>query len=238
MRRLLTLAASFLFAVAIPLCAQHGGGHASSSGSHGGFSGGHASTGGSHGGFAGHSSFAGHAGSGPRGASHFGPGSGSRYGRGGHFQGQRYGRSGFRNGCMDAGDMGIGYGYPYYYSGIDPYWWWDTYSGDQDDAQQREEAAEMNAENLQEQQALRQQDQDGVCAADAAPAASARASQPASDERAHHNFGISRRAPARNPELCDRGWIAVELHSAARRKDSSRGDRHSCHHQGQRGSWS
>ncbi|MGC2247209.1 MAG: hypothetical protein WA609_11460, partial [Terriglobales bacterium] len=52
------------------------------------------------------------------------------------------------------------FGYPYYgyYAGIDPYWWWDTYPSD--DSEQREMAAEMNAENLQEQQALREQDQD------------------------------------------------------------------------------
>lgn len=155
MRRLPIFAASLLLAASIPLCAQHGGGHGGSGGSHGGFSGGgHASFGGSHGsagGFAGHS-----AGRPGISGSHFV--AGSRSFAGNRSRGVRIRSYGLRNGR----DYGYGYGYPYYgyYAGIDPYWWWDTYSGDQDDAQQREEAAEMNAQNLEEQQALRQQDQD------------------------------------------------------------------------------
>jgi hypothetical protein len=159
MRRLLIFAASFLLATTLPLCAQHGGGgHGGGGGSHGGFSGGgHASFGGSHGsvgGFAGHSSA----------RSGF---SGSRFGAGSRsFSGYRSGGVRIRNyGFRNRGGYGSYYGYPYYgyplyaYGGIDPYWWWDTYSGDQDDAEQRQEAAEMNAENIEEQQALRQQDQ-------------------------------------------------------------------------------
>lgn len=117
--------------------------------------------GGGHAGFSGHSGFVGHS-SGEFGGSHFGSGfasrSGSHFGAGTRFSGRgdrfRSGRFGFRNRCIGC------FGYPYYgyYAGIDPYWWWDTYPSD--DSEQREMAAEMNAENLQEQQALREQDQD------------------------------------------------------------------------------
>jgi hypothetical protein len=153
MRRLLTFAAFLLIVSVMPVCAQRGGGgHASGGGSHGGFSGGHASFSGSHaGGFAGHSVYAGRvaAGAGSRFTAR--PGSmGSRsYGRGPYVRG-RVGAYGYRN-------RGY-YGYPYYYGGIDPYWWWDTYPSD--DGDQRAMADEMNQENLEEQQALRDQDQD------------------------------------------------------------------------------
>ena len=161
MRRLLTFAAFFLIVSVVPVCAQRGGVHASG-GSHG-------SMGSSHGGFSGHSGFVGHS-SGAIGGSRFGssfsvhPGSqfasrsGAHYGSGTRFfsrgYGVRCGYFGYRNRCIGC------FGYPYYgyYAGIDPYWWWDTYPSD--DAEQRELASEMNAENLQEQQALREQDQD------------------------------------------------------------------------------
>jgi hypothetical protein len=77
---------------------------------------------------------------------------GSRsYGRGPYMR-SRVGIYGYRN--------RYGYGYPYYgyYGGIDPYWWWDTYPSD--DADERAMADQMNQENLEEQQALRDQDQD------------------------------------------------------------------------------
>ena len=127
--------------------------------------------GGGHSGFSGHSGFVGHS-SGAMGATHFGSNfgssfsahagsqmalhSGSHYGSGTRFFSRSYGfRSGsfgFRNRCIGC------FGYPYYgyYAGVDPYWWWDTYPSD--DGEQREIASEMNAENLQEQQALRDQD--------------------------------------------------------------------------------
>jgi hypothetical protein len=161
MRRPLTFAAFLLIVSVMPVCAQRGGGgHASGGGSHGGFSGGHASFSGSHasGGFAGHSVYAAHGalGAGSGYTSHYAsrPGSvmGSRsYGRGPYIR-SRVGLYGYRN-------RGY-YGYPYYgyYAGIDPYWWWDTYPSD--DADQRAMADEMNQENLEEQQALRDQDQD------------------------------------------------------------------------------
>jgi hypothetical protein len=154
MRRLLTFAAFLLIVSVVPVCAQRGGGHASG-GSHG-------SMGSSHGGFSGHSGFLGHS-MGAVGGSHFSSNfgshlasrSGSRFGSGTRFfsRGDRFhnGRFGFRNRCIGC----FGYGY---YAGIDPYWWWDTYPSD--DAEQRQLASEMNAENLEEQQALREQDQD------------------------------------------------------------------------------
>ncbi len=161
MRRLLTFAAFFLIFSIIPVYAQRGGGHASG-GSHGSMGGGHA-------GFTGHSGFVGHSSGGfggPRFGTNFGSHVGSNvgshlashYGSGTRFYGRRErfrnGRYNFRNRCIGC------YGYPNYgyLSGIDPYWWWDTDSSD--DSNQREVAAEMNAENLQEQQALRAQDQD------------------------------------------------------------------------------
>jgi hypothetical protein len=152
MRRLLTFAAFLLILSVMPVCAQRGGGHASG-GSHGSMGGGHA-------GFSGHSGFVGHSMGGGSGA-HFGSGfasrSGSRFGSGTRFIGGdrfRNGRFGLRNRCIGC------FGYPYYgyYGGVDPYWWWDTYPSDDDE--QRGLAAEMNAENLEEQQALREQDQD------------------------------------------------------------------------------
>lgn len=175
MRRLFAFAAFFLIISVVPVCAQRGGGHASSGGSHGGFSGGHSGFSGGHvgGGFTGHvggglrspSGFVGHGamGSGSHFVSHMGSGRSFRrggFGRGGHFGG-RYDHR-FRN------RFGYGYGYPYagYYSylpGIDPYWWWDTYPSD--DAEQRQMADEMNRENLEEQQALREQDQDAYAQA-------------------------------------------------------------------------
>ncbi len=171
MRRLLIFAASFLLAATLPLYAQHGGGGHGGGGGHSGFSGGsHASFSGGHASFGGYSGFVGHAPGGPgfsgshlasRSGSHFGAGRRS-FGRGNHFGNGQYGVYGYRNRSgYGYPYYGYGYGYPYYgYGEIDPYWWWDTYSGDQDDAQQRQEAAEMNAENLDEQQALREQDQD------------------------------------------------------------------------------
>jgi hypothetical protein len=158
----MTLAAFLLIVSLVPVCAQRAA--RSSGGSHGGFSGGHASVGASHGSFGGHSGFVGHGSGGPgfggsHGGSHFTGGSRS-FGRGDHFRNGRFG--GFRNRCIGCYGYGYGYGYPFYaYGGIDPYWWWDSPSFyDQDLARDREQAAEMNQQNLQEQQMLRQQDHD------------------------------------------------------------------------------
>lgn len=163
MRRLLILAAFLLAISIVPVCAQRGG-H-SSGGSHGGFSGGHSS-----GGFAGHSGFATHSSAGvgfgsshfssrmsPMAGSHYASGSryGSSFGRG-SFRGGRFDRRGFRNrGCYGC----LAYGYPYY-GFYDPYWWWDSGSSyDEDAAQDRQLASEMNQDNLEEQRILRDQDQ-------------------------------------------------------------------------------
>lgn len=160
MRRLLVFAAFLLIVSVVPVCAQRGGGHASG-GSHGSM-GGHSS-------FSGHSGFVGHSGGalggprfgsgfGSRLGSNFGSHSGSRFGSGTRFLGRgnrfRNGRFGFRNRCIGC------FGYPYYGydAGIDPYWWWNTYPSD--DGEQRQIANEMNQQNLEEQQALREQDQD------------------------------------------------------------------------------
>jgi len=164
MRRLIAFAAFLLAISAIPVCAQRGGGRAAGGGSHGGFSGGHAIGGGFSGGRIG-GGFASHSGFASRGSirAHYGSMGAGRYARGSHYYGgHRYGGGHFfdrRYGNRFA------YGYPYYgypyYSylpGIDPYWWWDSYPSD--DANQRALANEMNQQNLEEQQALREQDQD------------------------------------------------------------------------------
>lgn len=144
MRRLLTFAAFLLILSLVPVCAQRGG----------------RGSGGSHGGFSGHSSVAGHVSG--FGASHSSSFSGSHFAAGSRYyihnraRGPRIYTYGYGNRW--------GYGYPYYgypyYGYYDPYWWWDTYANDADGADQRAMANEMNQENLQEQQMLREQDQD------------------------------------------------------------------------------
>ena len=201
MRRLLAFAAFLLIISVVPVCAQRGGGHSASGGSHGGFSGGHASFGGGHvgggftgghigGGFGSHAGFASHGAMGA--GSHFGShmGSGRFYAHNRHFGGGRFGdrhHHGFRN-RWGYGYPNYGYGYPYdgypyynYLPGIDPYWWWDTYPSD--DADQRQIANEMNQQNLEEQQALREQDQDAY--AQARP--QARPAQPAVSQQAEND---------------------------------------------------
>jgi hypothetical protein len=204
MRRLLTFAAFLLIISIVPVCAQRGGGHGAAGGGHaGGFGGGHASGGGAHfgsglggghigGGFAGHSGFVSHGATG----SHFAPhmGSGRYFARNGRFGHSGWGRFGdhdrdhhhhFRNGWGSPYyGYGNGYGYPYYgypyYSylpGIDPYWWWDTYPSD--DSEQRQLAEESNQQNLDEQQALREQDQDAYAQSRPQP----RAPQPAASQQ-------------------------------------------------------
>jgi hypothetical protein len=173
MRRLVTIAAFLLGLSLVPVyvCAQHGGG-----GHGGGFGGGgHAGfSGGGHSGFSGHSSFSSSAGFG---ASRFGSSSGSRYASGGSrypsgahsygYYGNHYGYYGNRGPYYGYGYgrwpyFYSAYGYPYY--GYDPWWdawWWDNgpTSYDQDSMNQRQLAAEMNQQNLQEQDWLRQQNQ-------------------------------------------------------------------------------
>ena len=168
MRRLLPIAALSIF-LAVPLWAQHGGGHAGGghaggfSGGHGGFSGGHVSGGvrSGSGGFAHGSSFA------ARG--NFSQRSSSQ--RRSSHDGSRHRRShtthtyGLRNYCYGYGCR-TGYVYPYAYGGYyDPYWWGDSDSNDQGYERDRALANDMNAESLeqqfQQQQMLRQEQADG-----------------------------------------------------------------------------
>lgn len=72
---------------------------------------------------------------------------------------RRYRNFGFRNNCYGYGCWG--YGYAGWYGGIDP-WWWDSGSSyDENYERDRELANEMNAQNLEEQRMLRQEQEDG-----------------------------------------------------------------------------
>jgi hypothetical protein len=165
MHRWLVIASFLLLAASVPLAAQRGGGHGS-------FGGGHASVGG-HGGVAHSGSFGGHAVggrafSGARSSSGF---AGRASARGSSFR-RPLDRRGFnhfrdrdrgfrlrslRNNCFG---YGCGYGYPYLGGGIDPYWWWDSGSYDQDQQNQIDMANQMNAQSLDEQR-MREQDRQG-----------------------------------------------------------------------------
>ncbi|MHB8218054.1 MAG: hypothetical protein ACYDDS_18425 [Candidatus Sulfotelmatobacter sp.] len=168
MHRLLLVAAVLLLAASVPLAAQRGGGHGSFGGGHGSFGG--------HGGMAAHGgSFGGHAAggrgfSGARSSSGF---AGRASARGSSFR-RSFDRRGFnhfrdrdrdfrfrnfRNNCFGYG-YGCGFGYPYLGGGIDPYWWWDSGSYDQDQQNQIDMANQMNAQSLDEQR-MREQDRQG-----------------------------------------------------------------------------
>ncbi len=184
MRRLAAITAFALF-LAVPVWAQHGGGHAGGfGGGHGGgFSGGHGGGFASHGGFSGAHAVGGHSFGGThgpgvsRGFTHI-PSTRAGFSRGPFlhdgfrssgfrdrgfrdrgFRDRRFRNFGFRNNCFGFGCWG--YGYPWWYAGIDP-WWWDSGSSyDEDYERDRALASEMNAQNLQEQQMLRQEQADG-----------------------------------------------------------------------------
>lgn len=212
MRRLLTIAAFLLAFFLIPcrVHAQRGGG-----GAHGGsFGGGHASFGGgfsgAHSGFSGHSGFSSNS---SFGGSHVSSYSGSHFSSGSH----NYGNHGYRAPYY----YGYGYryrwpyaysyyGYPYYgyYDPLWNAWWWDNgpSSYDEDSMNQRQLAAEMNQQNLEEQDWLRQQnqsyqDQDAY-APRSRPAQPAAEAQPQNDpatvlvfrdqqQREIHNYAIA-----------------------------------------------
>ncbi len=181
MRRLTAISAFALF-LAVPLWAQHGGGHGGG-GHSGGFGGGHAGFSGSHnGGVSGGHASGVHALSGARptpmasraftrppahSARSFSRDPYSNRGFGGNrFRDRDRGRFhtyGFRNNCY--GYPCAGYGYPGTYGYYDPWlWdWWDSGSTyDQDDpSQDVAAAAEMNRQNLEEQRMLRQEEADG-----------------------------------------------------------------------------
>jgi hypothetical protein len=167
MRRLIPIAA-FALLLAVPLWAQHGGGHAG--GGHAGGSAGHAGFSGVHGGgFSG-----GHIGGGMRSAPSASRGFARRpafsqrsfsnrtflHDR---FRGRRGRTFGFRNDCF--GIRCSGFYYPWAYGGYyDPYWWWDSdssYNSDNGYDQDVATAAEMNRQNLEEQRMMRQEQADG-----------------------------------------------------------------------------
>ena len=90
---------------------------------------------------------------------------GDRFHGGDHFRDHgRFHHRGFRDRCFGCSGYRYPgyYGYPLYaYGGIDPYWWRDSYSSyDEDLARDRALASRMNADNLEEQRSLREQDQD------------------------------------------------------------------------------
>src|ERR1700692_3682743 len=173
----LVTASFLLLAASVPLAAQRGGGHGS-------FGGGHASVGG-HGGMAarggsfGGPAAGGRAFSGARTSSGF---AGRAAARGSSFRrpldrrGFNHFRNGdrgfrlrsFRNNCFGYG-CGYGYGYPYLGGGIDPYWWWDSGSYDQEQSNQIDMANHMNAESLDETR-MHEQDRQGDRDLDARPA--------------------------------------------------------------------
>ena len=166
MRRLMPIAA-FAVLLALPLWAQHGGGHAG--GGHSGGFAGHAGFSGGHGGgFSG-----GHTGGGrvsggmhpgaTRGFTH--PPSFSQRSFSNHpflhdgFRNHRNRNFRFRNNCFG---FGCGFGYPWGYGYYDPYWWWDSGSSyDEDYERDRATANEMNQQSLEQQRMLRQEEADG-----------------------------------------------------------------------------
>ena len=185
MRRLIPIAA-FALLLAVPLWAQHGGGHAG--GGHAGGSAGHAGFSGVHGGgFSG-----GHIGGGMRSAPSASRGFARRpafsqrsfsnrtflHDR---FRGRRGRTFGFRNDCF--GIRCSGFYYPWAYGGYyDPYWWWDSSSYDYDEDYERQLALaeEMDQRSLEQQRFLDQQDE-GLYAL---PSASSSREQ-ASDNETH-----------------------------------------------------
>lgn len=167
MHRPLLITAFVLLVISLPVYAQRGGGgHASVGGHAGGFaSGGFASHG-----FASHSSgtraFSGARSSSGFGARSFTPRSSFRQPLSSRSFNRRFNRPGvgvrirsFGNRCFGYG-CGLGYGYPYLGGGVDPYWWWDSGSYDQDQQDQTGLANEMNQQSLDEQRMRQQDDQD------------------------------------------------------------------------------
>ncbi len=119
-RPVLFAAFAILLCASVPLFAQHGGGHAAGGGGHAAFGGGHA-------GFSGARAGSGFA---ARSRSFSAPVAHNRSGVGVRIR--SYG-SGYGRNCWGAYGCGWGYGYPYLYGGIDPYWWWENDSNAQPD---------------------------------------------------------------------------------------------------------
>jgi hypothetical protein len=192
MRRLMLIPAFALF-FAVPLWAQHGGGGHGGGGGHagGGFGGGHAGFSGGHSsGFSG----GGHVSGGVRSAPNLAGGVSHGYARGpafsprgsanrafsrplnrpflhDGFRGPRNRNFGFRNGCIGFPCRGLGFYSPWGYGYYDPYWYdpnwfWDSDSSDDNGYDQDvAAAAEMNRQNIaqqnEEQQMMRQEQADG-----------------------------------------------------------------------------
>jgi hypothetical protein len=197
MRRLMAISAFALF-LAVPLWAQHGGGHAGGGfGGHAGFSGGHGGVSG--GGHMGGGHLSGGMRSGPVASRGFtrGPSTSQRTfsrgpflhdGFGGNrFHGNRFrdrdGRFhtfGFRNNCF--GFACRWWGYPWAYGGYYDPWWWDSGSSyDEDYERDRAVANEMNQQSLEEQRMRQQEesdgDQDAYARSDPAPRSAQRETQ-------------------------------------------------------------
>jgi hypothetical protein len=185
MRRLAAITA-FAVSLAVPLWAQHGG---HGGGGHGGFGGGHAGGFAGHGGFGGgHGGgfSGGHVGIGGghfSGGAHFAPGFSRGFARnpsmragfsrdpflhdgfrGSRFRGSRFRGRGFRNGCYGYGCWGYSYPwYPWWGAGYYDPWWWDSEASSYDEDYERDLAIanDMNAQSLEEQRMLRQEEAEG-----------------------------------------------------------------------------
>jgi len=176
MRRLIAIAA-FALLLAVPVWAQHGGGHGG---------GGHAGGGGMRGGFAGHGggghiggghSFSGVHSGGMRSGPGFSRGPNHSFNRGfshdpfrpNDFRGHRhhdFNSFGFRNNCFGFACRNWGYGYNY------PWWggYWDPWLSSWEDEDRRFDedyygqyamADEWNRQSLEEQRVQRQEEVDG-----------------------------------------------------------------------------
>jgi hypothetical protein len=192
MRRLMAISAFALF-LAVPLWAQHGGGHAGGGvGGHLGFGGGHGS------GFSGGGRMGGgHVSSGMRSGSVSsrsfmrGPVSQRSFShgpflhdgfRGSHFhnRGVRFRTFGFRNNCF--GFPCRSFGFPWAYGAYYDPWWWDSGSSyDEDYERDRATANQMNQQSLEEQRMRQQEetdgDQDAYARSDPAPRSAQRETQ-------------------------------------------------------------
>lgn len=172
------IAALALF-LALPLWAQHGGGHIGGGfGGRTGFSGAH-SFGGVHSAPSVSRSFTRL----PSSRAGFSRGpylhNGFRNGFGNGFRDRRFRTYGFRNNCYGYGCWGYGYGYPWwgYY---DPWLsdWWDSDSSYDNDYYNNLAAAnQMNEDNLEQQRMFRQEEADGDQDAYARPAPAPRPAQ-------------------------------------------------------------
>ena len=169
--------AAFALFLALPLWAQHGGGHAGGghgmgfSGGRGGFGGGHSSGGMRSGpasrGFSHGSSFARRSFT-QRSFSHRGFSNRSFSNRSvanNRFRSRRGRNFGVRSFCNGFGCRARSF-YPFYpwaYAGYyDPYWWWDSSSSyDEDYERDRQIANEMNQQSLEEQR-MRERDRDNA----------------------------------------------------------------------------